>query len=45
MRKQKRNEGTLSHYALLFSKNEFEELLWLLALGMKNPIGEDWFQW
>jgi hypothetical protein len=30
---------TLSHYTLLFSKNEFEELLWLLALGTKNPRG------
>jgi hypothetical protein len=28
-----------------FSKNEFEDILCLLALGMKNPREEDWFWW
>jgi hypothetical protein len=27
-----------------FSKYEFEDLLWILALGTKNPKDEDWFR-
>jgi hypothetical protein len=41
----KENEGALSHYTLLFSKNEFERALVALALGTKNPREEDWFWW
>jgi hypothetical protein len=33
---------TMHYY---FSKNKFEELLWLLALAMKNPREEERFWW
>jgi len=37
--------GALSHYSLIFSKNELERSLVALALGMKNPRKEDWVWW